>query len=1366
PPSFIGTGPLLRTRGVDSSSSALTGLSGTEAGAQRWPVREIASAEGPKRDTREPGVSWQSAASNQSPPAHSRPTVRTPATPARDQRNPAAARSLIGASIIGPLDAVLSCLLDDSTNQTLPQDFRELSRLKGEATAAPRWDEQQPRKRRRLLAVRYPHFVSDPRPALQKNDAIERLVADAVEKASAFVPKASSTSASAFPLGDSLKAYGANISGSSSGTDSTSLSGPAATTGIKDLFGGASETASGGTASGKLLFGAASGEAKSLFGATSGTGTESKSGNLFGFGSGSGSLPPVAEVKSLFGAASGDGKSLLGGDSLPGFGAPCDDKAGPSSAEVKSLFGSDSQAGPTKNIFGAASDTSGGESKSLFGESAGEGVKVKSLFGVDSISASTGGEAKSLFGAASGTGTESKSGNLFGFGSGSGSLPPVAEAKKPLWHSISARKVVKVKKPFCLPLLETWYESQERRNLFGFGSGCSGSVPPVFAEAKSLFGSDSQAGPTKNIFGAASDTSGGESKSLFGESAGEGVKVKSLFGVDSISASTGGEAKSLFGAASGTGTESKSGNLFGFGSGSGSLPPVAEAKSLFGSDSQAGPTKNIFGAASDTSGGESKSLFGESAGEGVKVKSLFGVDSISASTGGEAKSLFGAASGTGTESKSGNLFGFGSGSGSLPPVAEAKSLFGSDSQAGPTKNIFGAASDTSGGESKSLFGESAGEGVKVKSLFGVDSISASTGGEAKSLFGAASGTGTESKSGNLFGFGSGSGSLPPVAEAKSLFGSDSQDGPTKNIFARGILTLVVVESKRLFGELQGKDVKGKSLFFGVAKSLFGSDSQAGPTKNIFGAASDTSGGESKSLFGESAGEGVKVKSLFGVDSIGSSAGLFSFGSAASADSAGDRGSDRPAKASRRMGNDESRGGDEGEEAQPSQVSQPRKADPEVLAKRRMVRARRSSTAGDAAYPPPAAAIEVLDDSPVQPDKAAAPSFFAGMAAVASSTAPEPSAPSAAGVPEESSKEPEAETGPIKVETKEDLWRVQIEAIYRRRNHHKLGDVKGMMEKYKGKEVVLFKKVCLRYDLDPKKLYTDPKSWDDEDKDVKDEGEEEKPAGGVAAVADLFGGSSSGSGLFSAAPASSGGLFDNPTASSGSIFGGSGGGGLFAAPASGGSSPPASLFGSSFAAPSAPPASGSLFGGPGSLFGASSGAAPSISAAPSMFSFGADVPGGSSASNSSPAASMFSFGAGAGAPPSGADSGSPVASPAASMFSFGAGAGPTTSASTASPNIFSMGAAAGSTGGAASNASANIFSLGAASGSPGGSAKNSNSSPAANMFSFGADAGGSSSSGNAGSIFGGSSTGNIFGGSGTGWPSCNLLVVLAVEAGAR
>ncbi|CAE8605636.1 unnamed protein product, partial [Polarella glacialis] len=754
PPSFIGTGPLLRTRGVDSSSSALTGLSGTEAGAQRWPVREIASAEGPKRDTREPGVSWQSAASNQSPPAHSRPTVRTPATPARDQRNPAAARSLIGASIIGPLDAVLSCLLDDSTNQTLPQDFRELSRLKGEATAAPRWDEQQPRKRRRLLAVRYPHFVSDPRPALQKNDAIERLVADAVEKASAFVPKASSTSASAFPLGDSLKAYGANISGSSSGTDSTSLSGPAATTGIKDLFGGASETASGGTASGKLLFGAASGEAKSLFGATSGTGTESKSGNLFGFGSGSGSLPPVAE---------------------------------------------------------------------------------------------------------------------------------------------------------------------------------------------------------------------------------------------------------------------------------------------------------------------------------------------------------------------------------------AKSLFGSDSQAGPTKNIFGAASDTSGGESKSLFGESAGEGVKVQSLFGVDSISASTGGEAKSLFGATSGTGTESKSGNLFGFGGGSGSLPPVAEAKSLFGSDSQ---------------------------------------------------AGPTKNIFGAASDTSGGESKSLFGESAGEGVKVKSLFGVDSIGSSAGLFSFGSAASADSAGERGGDRPAKASRRMG-DASRGGDveEGEEAQPSQASQPRKADPEVLAKRRMVRARRSSTAGDAAYPPPAAAIEVLDDSPVQPDKASAPSFFTGMAAVASSTAPEPSAPSAAGVPEESSKEPEAETGPIKVETKEDLWRVQIEAIYRRRNHHKLGDVKGMMEKYKGKEVVLFKKVCLRYDLDPKKLYTDPKSWDDEDKDVKDEGEEEKPAGGVAAVADLFGGNSSGSGLFSAAPASSGGLFDTPTASSGSIFGGSsGGGGLFAAPASGGSSPPASLFGSSFATPSAPAASGSLFGG--------------------------------------------------------------------------------------------------------------------------------------------------------------------------------------------
>lgn len=59
---------------------------------------------------------------------------------------------------------------------------------------------------------------------------------------------------------------------------------------------------------------------------------------------------------------------------------------------------------------------------------------------------------------------------------------------------------------------------------------------------------------------------------------------------------------------------------------------------------------------------------------------------------------------------------------------------------------------------------------------------------------------------------------------------------------------------------------------------------------------------------------------------------------------------------------------------------------------------------------------------------------------------------------------------MKIESKEDFWRVQIEAIYRRRNPHKFKEVGGLMEKYKGKEMQLYVKVCKHYDLNPKKLY--------------------------------------------------------------------------------------------------------------------------------------------------------------------------------------------------------------------------------------------------------------------------------------------------------
>lgn len=81
--------------------------------------------------------------------------------------------------------------------------------------------------------------------------------------------------------------------------------------------------------------------------------------------------------------------------------------------------------------------------------------------------------------------------------------------------------------------------------------------------------------------------------------------------------------------------------------------------------------------------------------------------------------------------------------------------------------------------------------------------------------------------------------------------------------------------------------------------------------------------------------------------------------------------------------------------------------------------------------------------------------------------------------------------PIKVETREDFWRVQVEAVYRRRNPYKLDNVPSLLEKYRGQEAVLYTKVCLKYLLDPKKFYADPCAWDDEEGNVQGEDAEKE-----------------------------------------------------------------------------------------------------------------------------------------------------------------------------------------------------------------------------------------------------------------------------------
>eukprot|EP00927_Polykrikos_kofoidii_P014841 TRINITY_DN16553_c0_g2_i1.p1 TRINITY_DN16553_c0_g2~~TRINITY_DN16553_c0_g2_i1.p1 ORF type:complete len:518 (+),score=103.25 TRINITY_DN16553_c0_g2_i1:79-1632(+) len=69
---------------------------------------------------------------------------------------------------------------------------------------------------------------------------------------------------------------------------------------------------------------------------------------------------------------------------------------------------------------------------------------------------------------------------------------------------------------------------------------------------------------------------------------------------------------------------------------------------------------------------------------------------------------------------------------------------------------------------------------------------------------------------------------------------------------------------------------------------------------------------------------------------------------------------------------------------------------------------------------------------------------------------------------------------VEVHDTNTFWQVQVEAIYRKRNPYKLDTVPRLLAKYRGREVVLYRKVCKTYDLDPAKFYADPASWNEED----------------------------------------------------------------------------------------------------------------------------------------------------------------------------------------------------------------------------------------------------------------------------------------------
>ena len=63
-------------------------------------------------------------------------------------------------------------------------------------------------------------------------------------------------------------------------------------------------------------------------------------------------------------------------------------------------------------------------------------------------------------------------------------------------------------------------------------------------------------------------------------------------------------------------------------------------------------------------------------------------------------------------------------------------------------------------------------------------------------------------------------------------------------------------------------------------------------------------------------------------------------------------------------------------------------------------------------------------------------------------------------------------------------------MYWKRDPDKLNNVPGLMEKYKGEELHLYRQICLRYELDPEKFYAEEPAKKDENKGNQDFSSEE------------------------------------------------------------------------------------------------------------------------------------------------------------------------------------------------------------------------------------------------------------------------------------
>eukprot|EP00913_Durusdinium_trenchii_P033568 g31426.t1 len=88
----------------------------------------------------------------------------------------------------------------------------------------------------------------------------------------------------------------------------------------------------------------------------------------------------------------------------------------------------------------------------------------------------------------------------------------------------------------------------------------------------------------------------------------------------------------------------------------------------------------------------------------------------------------------------------------------------------------------------------------------------------------------------------------------------------------------------------------------------------------------------------------------------------------------------------------------------------------------------------------------------------------------------PDAADAAGMAESAAESAPSRKRPHEDADPQSFWKAQLEAIYARRNPMKVDSIPDLLQKYRGKEAVLYAKVCHKYDWNPKKFHIDPQAW--------------------------------------------------------------------------------------------------------------------------------------------------------------------------------------------------------------------------------------------------------------------------------------------------